>query len=309
MNLVAVWGLETADYGWLPSFPPARRLAEACENRGHALRFFFPRDAARALAAPTPAARSPNDPQPPGPCLIRGAVDLALVRALEAAGWRCVNPSRAIEVATDKLETQRLLDALGIPTPRAWLASDPARPRATESRPLVAKPRFGSRGAGVRLVRGEEEIAAIARGSQTNPADGLLLQEFVAASKGRDLRAFFAAGRVVAVAERRGPPDALVSNPAQGGLCRVPDFGQRLPAKWEDVVLRVARAAGLSYGTVDFLYAGTGGELDLTVCEVNAMPGFTALEEATGIDVADAIVASAIDFEPTASVANGLLPE
>jgi glutathione synthase/RimK-type ligase-like ATP-grasp enzyme len=31
------------------------------------------------------------------------------------------------------------------------------------------------------------------------------------------------------------------------------------------------------------------------VCEINAMPGFTALEEATGIDVADAIVASALD--------------
>jgi len=302
MNLVAVWGLETADYGWLPSFPPARRLAEACENRGHALRFFFPRDVARVLAAPTPAARSPNDPQPPGPCLIRGAVDLALVRALEAAGWRCVNPSRAIEVATDKLETQRLLDALGIPTPRAWLASDPARPRATESRPLVAKPRFGSRGAGVRLVRGEEEIAAIVGGDDAIPADRLLLQDFVAASQGRDLRAFFASDRVVAVAERRGPPGALVSNPARGGQSLVPDFGPRLPAEWEDVVLRVARAAGLSYGTVDFLYAGgsdahgaPGDRLDLTVCEINAMPGFTALEEATGIDVADAIVASALD--------------
>jgi gamma-F420-2:alpha-L-glutamate ligase len=302
MTLAAVWGLETADYGWLPSFPPARRLAEACENRGHALRFFFPRDAARSLAAPPSVARSPDDPLPPGPCLIRGAVDLALVRDLEAAGWRCVNPSRAIEVATDKLETQRLLDALGIPTPRAWLASDPTRPRATAARPLVAKPRFGSRGAGVRLVRGEEEIAAIVGGDHAIPADRLLLQDFVSASQGRDLRAFFASDRVVAVAERRGPPGALVSNPARGGQSLVPGFGPRLPAEWEDVVLRVARAAGLSYGTVDFLYAGEsdahgapGDGLELTVCEVNAMPGFTALEEATGIDVADAIVSSALD--------------
>jgi hypothetical protein len=203
MNLVAVWGLETADSAGSPR--SRRRDASPRHAKTGATRsgFSFPATSRGFSPRPLPPRDLQTTRKPPGPCLIRGAVDLALVRALEAAGWRCVNPSRAIEVATDKLETQRLLDALGIPTPRAWLASDPARPRATESRPLVAKPRFGSRGAGVRLVRGEEEIAAIVGGDDAIPADRLLLQDFVAASQGRDLRAFFASDRVVAVAERR----------------------------------------------------------------------------------------------------------
>lgn len=49
--------------------------------------------------------------------------------------------------------------------------------------------------------------------------------------------------------------------------------------------IALADSAGMFYGTADYLF----GER-LSLCELNGSPGFEALEEATGLDAALAIV-------------------
>lgn len=54
---------------------------------------------------------------------------------------------------------------------------------------------------------------------------------------------------------------------------------------------RLFALSGLAYGTVDFLF---GEEPRYYVCELNASPGFEALETTLGVDAASAILRSAI---------------
>ena len=56
---------------------------------------------------------------------------------------------------------------------------------------------------------------------------------------------------------------------------------------------RVFIASGLDYGTVDFLL-GDAGWTRFPVCEINANPGFEELERVSGLDVAVAILSSAL---------------
>lgn len=326
-RLLVVWELDTDDYGFFGSFYPAVRIAGACENRGIELRFLFARDVPSFLGAV--AERDENDAvseslrrhppdKPlapsieafrPDSCLIRGMTDIQIIHALEKAGIRCVNSSRATAIANDKLATFSLAVSLGIATPKTALAGVHApalaaglpagfRPSfADASRknpayrlpeglkyPVVVKPRFGSRGRGVSLARNAEEARAFS--ASAAPA---VLQEYVACSHGRDLRVFFTRDGILAVAERINGEGGLVSNAARGGTMRP----SRLPAPeeaWREKVLALARGAGLAYGSADFLFTEDGG---LSLCEVNAAPGFEELERACGVDAAGAVVDAA----------------
>jgi ribosomal protein S6--L-glutamate ligase len=59
-----------------------------------------------------------------------------------------------------------------------------------------------------------------------------------------------------------------------------------LAAPFAEAALRAARAMGLEVAGVDLLEARSGP----MVLEVNSSPGFEGLEEATGLDIAGAIV-------------------
>jgi ribosomal protein S6--L-glutamate ligase len=59
-----------------------------------------------------------------------------------------------------------------------------------------------------------------------------------------------------------------------------------LAAPFTEAALRAARAMGLEVAGVDLLEARSGP----MVLEVNSSPGFEGLEEATGLDIAGAIV-------------------
>lgn len=60
-----------------------------------------------------------------------------------------------------------------------------------------------------------------------------------------------------------------------------------LPAAWADLAIRAADAVGAEYAGVDLLPAEDG---TVYVLEVNGIPGWEGLQQATGIDVAAAIV-------------------
>lgn len=308
-RILAVYGLKTRDYGYLARFYPAARLQEACENRSLALRFLFPEDVPAFLAAASARSTSASEyplaslparidfPPEETVCLVRGRVPDATVKSLEAAGYRCVNSSGPAEIANDKLETARILARLSVPTPRtAGIETLEHAFKATDY-PIIAKPRRGSRGEGVRLVPTAAEAHELANRSIPGD-DGWVFQEYVGASKGRDIRVFFAGETIIAVVERSAPAGSLASNPSLGGETRPSRFGPTALAPWLAVTRTIARETGLWYGTVDFLFrsepadAGCADDyaLDLTVCEINAAPGFEALEKATGIDVAGTII-------------------
>jgi RimK family alpha-L-glutamate ligase len=210
---------------------------------------------------------------------------------LEASGYECVNSAQSTRLANDKLETARFLDTLGIPTPRTARAEDFEKAFAGALYPLVAKPRHGRGGVGVTLAESPLEAKRIAE-TELPEGDEWIFQEYIAASRGRDMRVFFADGRIVACVERRAPDGEFASNASLGGTMRELSFGDANGADsrepWASMVRTIACETGLRYGTVDFLYLE--GDAGFTVCEINAAPGFEALEGATGLDIAGLLV-------------------
>jgi RimK family alpha-L-glutamate ligase len=280
--LVVVYGLKTADHTYFNLFYPARRLAQEAENRGIPLRFLFPAEVPAFLDARDPGIAPDNTL-----FLFRGSVPVSIIELVERRGFTAINPSRAVRLSCDKRETARFLAEHGIPHPRLF-GPDEVR---TLQWPVVAKPRFGSRGTGVRLVSGPEVIPA-----PDTPDGEYLLQEYIEPSHGRDFRVFFAFDRILAAVERRagnsrsGERD-LVSNTCTGGSMHPSPFSPPVPDTVAALTAEIARKTGLEYGTIDFLYATQVPDpSQLLVCELNAFPGFTALEKEGGFDIAGPLI-------------------
>jgi RimK family alpha-L-glutamate ligase len=99
--------------------------------------------------------------------------------------------------------------------------------------------------------------------------------------EGRDYRVFVVGGKVLGAIERRA--DGWRTNISRGGRA----VEARLPHEWAGLAVRAAAAVGADYAGVDLLPARDG---TLYVLEVNGIPGWQGLQEATGTDVAGALV-------------------
>jgi glutathione synthase/RimK-type ligase-like ATP-grasp enzyme len=86
---------------------------------------------------------------------------------------------------------------------------------------------------------------------------------------------------VLGAIERRA--DGWRTNIARGGRA----LEARLSDEWAALAVRAAAAVGADYAGVDLLPGRDGA---LHVIEVNGIPGWRGLQEATGMDVAGALV-------------------
>jgi len=100
---------------------------------------------------------------------------------------------------------------------------------------------------------------------------------------GRDVRVFVVGGRTLGAIERRTSDGGWRTNVSRGGSARPFD----LPPAWEQLALRAAAAIGADYAGIDLLPSREG---PVFVLEVNGIPGWQGLQQATGLDVAGALV-------------------
>jgi RimK family alpha-L-glutamate ligase len=201
---------------------------------------------------------------------------------IEERGVLVMNSPRAIERCVDKFYTTALLQEAGLPTPETVVCDGGADAMAAVRAmgDVIVKPIFGSMGHGIvrvsdpdvafRVVRSLEQIRAV-----------FYVQRAVDHG-GRDVRAFVVGGRVLGAIERRAPDGEWRTNVARGGSVRPFE----LPPAWADLTLRAAAAVGADYAGVDLLPSRDG---TVFVLEVNGIPGWQGLQQATGLDVAGAI--------------------
>ena len=215
----------------------------------------------------------------------RGSLEQVIFRvdalhALVARGVTVVNGPRAIERTIDKFLASALLARAGVPTPRtiACERADDALEAFDElGGDVIVKPLFGSMGAG--MTRVDDARRRVPRLPRAGARARRLLPAGGAAADGRDLRAFVVGGRVLAAIERVGP--GWRENVARGASARAAE----LSAEQERVCVEAAEALGVDYAGVDLLGRGD------YVLELNGIPGWHGLQEATGADVAAALVA------------------
>ncbi|HET7553699.1 MAG TPA: RimK family alpha-L-glutamate ligase [Gemmatimonadaceae bacterium] len=212
---------------------------------------------------------------------------------LEDQGVMVMNSPRCIERSVDKFYTSAILQRAGLDTPETVVCerTDDAMDAFRAMGDVIVKPLFGSMGLGMvrvsdedsawRVFRALEAIRGVyylQRAVRQGTGGGTGTGE---EGEGRDVRAFVIGDRVVGAIERSAP--GWRTNVARGGRARAFE----LPSEWCAMALRAARAVGAEYAGVDLLPADDG---TVYLLEVNGIPGWRGLQQATSIDVAAAIV-------------------
>ena len=217
----------------------------------------------------------------------RGSLEKVVFRvdvlhALDAAGVRAVNGAVAIERTVDKFLASALLAAADVPTPRTVAcerAEDALAAFADLGSDVIVKPLFGSMGFGMARVEDPDVAARVFRALEIERAV-YYLQETVP-HDGVDVRALVVGERVIAAIERVGT--GWRANLARGARPRAIGLEDDRAA----LCVRAAAALGCDYAGVDLLRGADGRD---QVLEVNGIPGWRGVEDATGVDVAAALV-------------------
>lgn len=218
--------------------------------------------------------------------------DTRLARHLESRGLRLFNSSKAIELCDDKSLTHIKLLNSGIKMPKTIIVPktyenvghgerrflDTAADRL--GYPMIVKECFGSFGWQVYLAENREELEDIVKNIGIKP---MLLQEFVAASRGRDMRISVVGGRVVASMLRYSTNGDFRANVSGGADVKSCEPNEAQVA----VALRAAAELGLDFCGVDLLFGSNGEPL---LCEVNSNAQFHGIYKCTGVNMAEKIL-------------------
>jgi len=209
----------------------------------------------------------------------------AVVRQFEQMDVFCANSSLGIVNSRDKLRSLQILSRHHIGIPQTTFARHkadvlPAIERVGGS-PVVIKLLEGTQGVGVILAESVKVAEAIIETLQST-RQNVLIQKFVAESKGRDIRAIVVGDRVVAAMRRVAQGQEFRSNLHRGGRTEVVDLGE----DYLQTAVRAAQIMGLRIAGVDMLEGKDGPQ----VMEVNSSPGLQGIETTTQLDIAGAIV-------------------
>lgn len=217
--------------------------------------------------------------------------DIRLARLLEKKGLRLYNSAESIEICDDKSRTYIELCDSGIRMPRTIVGPKIFRPQGypefgfleqVEDQlgyPMVLKECFGSFGQQVYLVKNRQEMENGLRQIQNRPC---LFQEYIACSKGRDIRIQMVGSHAVASMYRYHVSDFRANITGGGSMERYEPNSSQL-----EMARRVMQKLKLDFAGIDILF---GQEEEPILCEVNSNAHFVNLYHCTGINAAEEIV-------------------
>lgn len=218
----------------------------------------------------------------------------AVVRQFEEMDVFCANTANGITNSRDKLRSLQILSRHHIGIPRTTFVKDkrdvlPAIARVGGA-PVVIKLIEGTQGIGVLLaetIKAAESIIELLQSQKQN----VLIQKFVAESRGKDIRAFVVGDRVVAAMRRVAQGQEFRSNVHRGGIAEAVELSD----EYRETAVRAAQILGLRIAGVDMLESSSGPQ----IMEVNSSPGLEGIEKCTQLDIAGAVVeyiAARVDF-------------
>ncbi|MEZ5246883.1 MAG: RimK family alpha-L-glutamate ligase [Acidimicrobiales bacterium] len=276
------------------------RLRTAAEERGHTVRVLDTLQFAIDLSRSEPDLQYRGKPLSDYDAIIPriGAsvtfFGTALVRQFEQMDVYTPNTANGIANSRDKLRATQILSRHDIGIPATTFVRNRGDVESAIERlggaPVVIKLLEGTQGIGVILAPDNRVAAAVIETLQSTE-NNVLLQRFIAESKGTDIRALVVGDRVVAAMRRRAQGDEFRSNVHRGGTTEA----VQLDPEYERTAVQAAQIMGLRVAGVDMLESDDGP----LVMEVNSSPGLEGIETATSLDIAGAIVdyvANQVDF-------------
>lgn len=272
-----------------PELYSNKRLMEAGRERGHDMRFIAIRNCYMDITA-----RKPEIHYRGGEILerfdaviprVRPSLTFygtAVLRQFEMQGSYLLNGPISIGRAQDKLRTMQLLCSRDIDIPRTGFANSPLDTKdvikTVGGAPVVIKLLEGTQGKGVVLAETNKAAESVINAFKSLNAN-ILVQEFIAESKGVDLRCFVIGDKVVASMERRAAvAGEFRANIHLGGT----GHNVKITPKERKISVAAAKIVGLKVCGVDLIRSKDGPK----VLEVNSSPGLEGVEGATGVDIA-----------------------
>ena len=210
---------------------------------------------------------------------------VAVLRHMEQLGIWTANTGQGILQSRDKLHASQILARNKIPVPKTTYVRDSIDVEPAidfvGGLPVVIKVTQGTQGQGVFLRHTVHESRSLIQGLLLT-GKSVLVQEYIAESHGKDIRALVVGDRVVAAMRRRARGREFRSNYHLNGTVEKVEISE----EFEQQAVRAARVLGLNIAGVDLL-EGANGPL---VLEVNSSPGLEGIEKASGVNVAGAII-------------------
>lgn len=274
-----------------PQAYSTQRLRAAAQQRGHDVRVLNTLRFAIDLAGPEPDLQYRGRPLSDYDAVLPRIGNsityfgTAVVRQFEQMDVYTPNTANGITNARDKLRANQILSRHNIGMPATAFVRNRAdvRPaiQLVGGAPVVIKLLEGTQGIGV-ILAPEVKVAEAIIETLHSTKQNVLIQRFIAESRGRDIRALVVGDRVVAAMRRLASGDEFRSNVHRGGTVEAVE----LTPEYEQAAVRSAQIMGLKVAGVDML-EGNEGPL---VMEVNSSPGLQGIETATNLDVAGAII-------------------
>lgn len=283
-----------------PKSYSTKRLFEAAEKRGHRVKVFntlrFAIDLAQAEPDILYRGQHLDDYDAILPRIGASITyfGTAVVRQFQQIDVFCANSAASIIASRDKLRCLQILSRHHIGIPKTTFVRHkedvlPAIERVGGA-PVIIKLIEGTQGIGVLLAETAETATAIVELLQSQ-RQNVLIQKFVAESKGRDIRAIVVGDQVVAAMRRVAQGQEFRSNVHRGGMTEQVDLSE----DYKKAAIQATQILGLRVAGVDMLESKEGPQ----ILEVNSSPGLEGIETCTQLDVAGAIIeyiAAQVDF-------------
>lgn len=217
--------------------------------------------------------------------------DILLATYLKNQGIPIFNDPEVIETCDNKAKQYIQLAGANIPMPQTIIAPK-VYPRFTIENsgyfekvldllglPLIIKEGHGSFGMKVYLIETEKQFF-----EKVDALRGVdfVFQQFIASSRGRDIRVNTIGDEVVAAMYRHSETD-FRANITNGGKAE----SIELTEAQKNIALKAAKAVGAAFAGVDLLF---GPNEEPLVCEVNAASHIRNIYNVTGINVGDRFV-------------------
>ncbi|OOH87404.1 ribosomal protein S6 modification protein [Pasteurellaceae bacterium 15-036681] len=207
-----------------------------------------------------------------------------VLRHFESKGVRVLNSADSFRLARDKWQSLQVLNAHNIPIPTTTLAGNlygVGESLTQFELPVVVKTLSGSQGVGVMLAEGKDSATSLL---ETLKAANVatLQQQFIAESKGQDIRAFVIGNKVVATMQRSGVDGEFRANIHRGGSATT----LTLTDEEQTMAVKATQALGLDIAGVDLIRSDNG----VMVIEVNASPGLEMIEKISQVDIATQMI-------------------
>lgn len=217
--------------------------------------------------------------------------DILLARFLKHQGIPIFNDPEVIETCDNKANQYIQLAKHKIPMPKTIIAPKVYPSFSIENSgyyesileelglPMIIKEGRGSFGMKVYLIETNDDFY-----EKVRELEGVdyVFQEFIATSKGRDIRVNIVGEKVVAAMYRHSETD-FRANITNGGTAEIIE----LTEAQEKLAVKAAKAVGAEFAGVDLLF---GSNEEPIVCEVNAAAHIRNILNVTGINVADATI-------------------